>query len=114
MLFTNSRYFLIYRFRLNALLLGVLWLLTVNCGSNAEKQILSTENPLFPAENAVNINTATAAELEKLPDIGAKTAEKIVAHRTRFGPFRRVEHLMLVEGISDKKFRRIRTLVKVE
>ncbi len=77
-------------------------------------KILSTENQILPAENAININTATAAELEKLPNIGEKTAEKIIEHRERFGKFRRVENIMLVESISDKKFRRIRPLIKVE
>ena len=114
MFFANSHYFPIYRFWLNLLLLAVLCFLTVNCKQNAEKQFLSTENQILPAENAININTASAAELEKLPGIGAKTAEKIILHRERSGKFRRPENLMLVEGISDKKFRRIRNLVKVE
>ena len=114
MVFTNSHYFRIYRFPLNILLLAVLCFLTVNCKQNAEKQILSTENRFATAENAININTASREELEKLPNIGAKTAEKIIEHRNRFGNFRRVEHLMLIEGISDKKFRGIRNMIKVE
>ncbi len=114
MVFANSHYFRIYRFCLKSLLLAVLCFLTVNCKQNAEKQFLSTENQILPAENAININTASREELEKLPNIGAKTAEKIIEHRERFGKFRRVENLMLIEGISDKKFRRIRTLIKIE
>src|SRR5258706_10537561 len=42
----------------------------------------------------VNINQAGAAELEKLPGIGPVLAERIVAHRLQYGPFRRAEHLM--------------------
>ena len=114
MAFANSHYFNTYRFSANLLLLTVCCLLTVNCKQNAEKQILSTENQILYAENAININTATAAELEKLPGIGAKTAEKIIEYRERSGKFRRPEHLLLIEGISDKKFRRIRSLIKVE
>ena len=114
MISINSRYFYIYRFPLNLLLLTVLCLLTANCKQNAEKQFLSTENQFLPAENAININTATAAELEKLPNIGEKTAQKIIEHRERFGKFRRAENLMLVEGISDKKFRNMRHLIKAE
>lgn len=114
MFFNNSHYFFIYRFTLNIFLLAVLCFLTANCKQNAEKQILSTTNQFLTAENAVNINTATAQELEKLPNIGAKTAEKIIEYRERFGKFRRVENLMLVEGISDKKFRNMRHLIKVE
>lgn len=114
MLFINSRYFYIYRFPLNILLLAVLCFLTANCKQNAEQQILSTENQILPFENAININTVSREELEKLPNIGAKTAEKIIEYRQRFGNFRRVENLMLVEGISDKKFRNIRNMIKVE
>lgn len=114
MIFDNSLYFYIYRFALNIFLLTVLSFLTVNCKQNAEKQILSTENQILPAENAININTATAQELEKLPDVGAKTAERIIEYRETFGKFRRIENLLLVEGISDKKFRNMRHLIKAE
>lgn len=114
MFFGKSHYFYIYRFALNIFLLAVLCFLTLNCKQNAEKQILSTENQFVPAENAVNINIATVQELEKLPNIGAKTAEKIISFRERFGNFRRVENIMLVEGISDKKFRNMRHLIKAE
>jgi competence protein ComEA len=114
MVFANSHYFRIYRFPLNLFLLAVLCFLTVNCKQNAEKQFLSTENQILPAENAININTANREELEKLPNIGEKTAGKIIEYRERFGKFRRAENLMLVEGVSDKKFRRIRGLIGVE
>lgn len=62
----------------------------------------------------MNINTASAAELEKLPFIGRKTALEIVAHREKFGRFRRPEHLLLIEGVSDTRFREIKNLIKVE
>ena len=51
----------------------------------------------------VEINTAPASELEQLPGIG-KLAERIVAYREEHGPFRRVEHLMMVRGISERNF----------
>ncbi len=68
------------------------------------------------AENGVriNINTASAQELEKLPGVGTVIAERIVAHRGQYGPFRRPEHLMMVRGISDRKFREIRAMIVVE
>jgi len=52
----------------------------------------------------VNINTATAAELEALPGIGPATAEKIVNDRTENGPFELPEDLMRVPGIGAKKY----------
>ena len=65
-------------------------------------------------QNAININTATADELEKLPYIGRKTAEKIIQFREENGPFRRVEHLMQIRGISEKRFLEIRPFLKAE
>lgn len=62
----------------------------------------------------ININTASAETLEKLPNIGAKTAREIVEHREKFGKFRKPEHLLLIRGVSDKKFREIENLVKAE
>ena len=67
-----------------------------------------------PLSHAVNINTASQDELEKIPHVGESLAAKIVRHREINGPFRRVEHLMLIQGISDKRFRKIRPLVRVE
>ena len=66
------------------------------------------------AEHAININTASAEDLQRIPHIGEKLAAKITEHREVNGPFRRVEHLMLISGISDERFRKIRPLVRVE
>lgn len=59
----------------------------------------------------VNINTAGPEELEKIPKIGPKLAAKIISHRERHGSFRRPEHLMLVPGFSDKRFREVRHFI---
>lgn len=56
------------------------------------------------AGGKVNINTASAAQLDALPGVGASTAEKIVADREANGPFKTVEDLKRVSGIGDKKF----------
>ena len=53
-------------------------------------------------------------ELEKLPRVGRETARKIVEHRERHGAFQRAEDLIMVSGMTDKKFREIRKLIKVE
>ncbi len=85
------------------------------CSQQKEaKQVLSTENQFQISESAVNINTASAEELKKLPHIGEKTANEIFEHRKKYGKFRKPEHLLFIRGISDKRFREMRTLVKVE
>jgi competence protein ComEA len=62
----------------------------------------------------LNINTATSAELERLPGIGPAFAARIIAQRERYGPFRRVEHLLIVPGISERRFAEIRPFVTVQ
>lgn len=61
----------------------------------------------------VNLNTATASELEMLPGIGPKVAARIVEYRKAKGPFKKIEELMNVQGIGEKAFLRIRAQVTV-
>ena len=61
----------------------------------------------------VDLNDGTSAELEHLPGIGAVLAERIVAHRASHGAFRRVEDLILVPGIGEKRFQQLRPFVAV-
>jgi competence protein ComEA len=55
----------------------------------------------------VDIQTATAAELESLPGVGPARAQAIIEYRTRT-PFRRVEDILRVEGIGRATFRAMR------
>ncbi|CUU01384.1 competence protein ComEA [Candidatus Thermokryptus mobilis] len=60
----------------------------------------------------VNINTATKEELMKLPGIGEQTAERIIQHRKLYGDFKRIEDIMNVKGIGQKKFEKIKRYLK--
>jgi len=62
----------------------------------------------------ININTAAANELETLPGIGKGFAQRIIEHREKYGPFRKPEHLIILRGISDKRFQALRELITVE
>jgi competence protein ComEA len=62
----------------------------------------------------VNINTASAGELEKLPGIGRGLAARIIAHREQYGRFRRAEHILMVRGIGDRRFRKMSPFITVE
>jgi len=62
----------------------------------------------------ININTASARELEELPGIGEVLAERIVSFRETNGPFKSIEEIKKVSGIGEKKFESIRDLIVVE
>ena len=66
-----------------------------------------------PTTGVVNINTASAGELEALPGIGAKTAGRIVEYRQKNGPFKKIEELMNVRGVGEKNFLRLKGQITV-
>ncbi len=66
-----------------------------------------------PAVATINLNTATAADLEKLPGVGQKVAARIVEYRQKNGPFKKVEELMNVQGIGEKSFLQLRNQLTV-
>ena len=66
-----------------------------------------------PSKPAINLNTATLEQLETLPGIGRKTAERILEYRTKSGSFKRIEELMNVKGIGEKSFLKLKPLVTV-
>jgi competence protein ComEA len=61
----------------------------------------------------VNLNTASAAEFEALPGIGAKTAARIIEYRQKNGAFKKVEELMNVRGIGEKNFLKLKAQLTV-
>lgn len=62
----------------------------------------------------VNLNTATQQQLERIPGIGPVLAERILRYRTQYGAFRRIEELMLIDGIGARKFESIKPYVTVQ
>ena len=61
----------------------------------------------------MDINTATAAELDSLPGIGPTAAESIVEYRTENGPFRTIQEIMNVPGIGPATYDAIKDLIMV-
>ncbi|MEP7149128.1 MAG: helix-hairpin-helix domain-containing protein [Acidobacteriota bacterium] len=84
------------------------------CTTRNVTTTFSTEPSHSPASFVININTAHASELQKLPHVGPVLARKIVEHRERYGPFRRPEHLLIIEGISEERFRELRQFINTE
>ncbi len=56
----------------------------------------------------INLNTATASDLQKLNGIGEKKAEQIIAYRQEKGAFKSIDELKEVSGIGDKTFAAIK------
>ena len=73
-----------------------------------EKEIQQRSRPL-----TVDLNTATAVELETLPGIGPVTAGLIITHRETYGPFVAIDEVQDVPGIGPKTLEAIRGLVTV-
>lgn len=66
-----------------------------------------------PPSIPLDLNSATPAELEQLPGIGPVTAQAIVNFRTKSGLFRRVDDLLAIHGISQRKLDQLRPYVTV-
>jgi competence protein ComEA len=69
--------------------------------------------PAASASNPVNLNTATQAQLETLPGIGASAAKRIIEYREKNGGFKKIEELMNVKGIGEKSFLKLKPMVTV-
>lgn len=73
-----------------------------------------TSGPSVPVgDGKVDINTATAEQLDMLPGIGVVYAQRIIDYREQNGPFRTIEDIMNVTGIGEKKFEQIKDYIKV-
>ena len=64
-------------------------------------------------QGLININTATAEELETLKGVGPATANKIIEYRTTYGAFESVEDIKNVSGIGDKTFEGLKDQITV-
>jgi competence protein ComEA len=66
------------------------------------------------ADDPVYLNQATLTDLHRIPGIGPKRAEAVLALRTRLGHFRQIEDLLKVKGIGRSSLRKIRPLVRLD
>jgi competence ComEA-like helix-hairpin-helix protein len=66
-----------------------------------------------PPAKPIDLNTANVKELQQLPGVGPVTAQRIIEMREKSGRFRRVEDLLAVRGISQKKLEAMKPFVKV-
>ena len=98
-----------FGFILIILLIGGL----TSCGTTTRQYVI--QRPLQThTSQKLDINSAEVAELEAVPGIGKALAYRIVAHREKHGKFRLTEHLLMVHGISERKFKQISSALTAE
>jgi len=67
----------------------------------------------YASDTKIDINTASAKELMKLPGIGKITAESIIKYRQNIKKFSSIEDLMKIKGLGKKKFKKIKDLITI-
>ena len=96
-----------FRARFRMLAFGcALWLLSPWPGQAQVSAAAESEPP-----GVVNLNTASAEELIRLPGVGPARARAILELRARLGHFSRLEELLRVKGIGRATFRKLRPLL---
>jgi len=80
--------------------------------ASAAKTVSPTKARATPA-SPVNLNSASVAQLQTLPGIGASTAQRIIEYRQKNGSFKKIEELMNVKGIGEKSFLKLKPVITV-
>ena len=87
----------------------------MNCGDSKKQNVVNQlfNEQLATKSDLINLNTATAAELETLTGIGVSTAKKIIDYRKKNGKFKSIEEIKNVSGIGDAKYAAIKDDITV-
>jgi competence protein ComEA len=69
--------------------------------------VMAQKSNAVPSEK-INLNSATAEQLQSIPGIGPATAKNILEYRAKAGKFNKIEEIINVKGIGEKKFQKIK------
>ena len=77
--------------------------------------VSAAENPAAKVTiETINLNQATAEQLQTLPGVGPALSERIIAYRDEHGPFTSVEQLAEVNGIGEAKLAKLKDQLTVD
>jgi competence protein ComEA len=84
------------------------------CSASRQQQSIEPAAERARSTPCINLNTASSEDIESLPGIGQTLAQKIVEHRERYGPFKRPQEIIIIDGLSERKYREIADKICVE
>jgi len=84
------------------------WVLLLCLGLVLTPVTVLAQKAKAPSTEKVNLNTATLEQLQTLPGIGPAMAKSIVEHRSKVGKFTKIEEIINIKGIGEKKFQKIK------
>ncbi len=89
-----------------------------NLGERSERDETKTvpsggERIMPEGSGGIDINHASAAEIDKLPGIGPTLAQEIINDRTANGPFKKAEDLLRVKGIGPAKLEKMKGMILI-
>jgi len=94
-------------------MMGLLAMLAAAPHPVAAQQTATAQARTDTEPRPLDLNTATAEDLEKLPGIGPALAARILEYREQVGRFTKIEELMNVRGIGEKAFLNLKALIIV-
>lgn len=86
----------------------------VSVGRPATSQSSPPLNNQSQSSGMININTASASELEKLPGVGPARSADIIQYRNANGGFKSPEEIMNIRGIGEKTFEKMKGMITVK